>query len=722
MELRDSHGNVALRIVDSKCYDIRGNWVYLQNGDYICNSVGNWVYIIRGDKVYDTQGNWVYKIHTDSWNYIPDIQATVSCINCGCYIMKDKNPAFCSNCGTRLLNESMNGEQSVLLNKRHKIPVSKPLQHIKNYEPSSRGSVRYRSRNLHKKVFFAVSLFGVLIIAIILFVPLEVISDAIRPRGVRVSNDMGFGEPSGGTLDVVGNWELDRVINARPGRAFTERLEFFENGTGARIRNPVLGDGPNPFEWHIIEVEVAHGTMSGSMYMTGSGSFEFTITADTFQMHFGSGFYAVYMRDSYEPIHGEISTSIPEPTPPPIPERIRIADDLNSAREAVRPFAHILATNGGGVGIATGFSIGLVADGPILTTGDIDNSRFQTEWWRDVIAIAAGDSHVVGLRPNGTVVADYVRGGSLLNRVSVWFDKHVEDSDPVVALAIILADGVFGDGEALRELYDITTNSASSHLRVLEWTDIVQVEAGGYQVFIETFFDNRGTTVGLRADGTVVAVGNNDYGQINVEWWENVVDISTSGTHTVGLLADGTVVATGRSSDGQLNVTHWTNIVAVSAGHSHTVGLRADGTVVVAGSNRLGGLDVGDMQNIIAISAGFYNVVGIDVYGGIQLARPLGAGRLMHRWGDLSTARGGYLAVSMSGLGEEIPGINEPSGTPNRPVNRYLALRADGTVLGISGASHNEGLPMQFGVTGALYNINNWVLTEPLYNVGNWSR
>ena len=55
--------------------------------------------------------------------------------------------------------------------------------------------------------------------------------------------------------------------------------------------------------------------------------------------------------------------------------------------------------------------------------------------------------------------------------------------------------------------------------------------------------------------------------------------------HTVGLKADGTVVAVGENYLGQCNVGNWTDIVQVAAGSYHTVGLKADGTVVAVGSN-----------------------------------------------------------------------------------------------------------------------------------------
>jgi hypothetical protein len=110
------------------------------------------------------------------------------------------------------------------------------------------------------------------------------------------------------------------------------------------------------------------------------------------------------------------------------------------------------------------------------------------------------------------------------------------------------------------------------------WTDITQVAAGNIH------------TVGVKDNGTVVAVGNNYYGQCNVSGWTDIVQVSASGCyyHTVGLKADGTVVAEGNNYYGQCNVGTWTGIIQVAAGNWHTVGLRSDGTVAAVGDNSYG--------------------------------------------------------------------------------------------------------------------------------------
>jgi alpha-tubulin suppressor-like RCC1 family protein len=63
--------------------------------------------------------------------------------------------------------------------------------------------------------------------------------------------------------------------------------------------------------------------------------------------------------------------------------------------------------------------------------------------------------------------------------------------------------------------------------------------------------------VGLKSDGTVVAVGRNNYGQCNVGGWTDIIQVAAGEMDTVGLKSDGTVVAVGRNDQGQCNVGGW---------------------------------------------------------------------------------------------------------------------------------------------------------------------
>ena len=138
---------------------------------------------------------------------------------------------------------------------------------------------------------------------------------------------------------------------------------------------------------------------------------------------------------------------------------------------------------------------------------------------------------------------------------------------------------------------------------VSDWTDIVAVSAGG-----DIGFEH---TVGLKSDGTVMAVGYNRHGQCKVSDWTDIVAVSAGDSHTIGLKSDGTVVAVGDNQDGQCNVSKWQNIVAVYARGFCTVGLKSDGTVVAVGYNKYGQCNVSDWTDIVAVSAGGRHTVGL---------------------------------------------------------------------------------------------------------------
>ena len=63
--------------------------------------------------------------------------------------------------------------------------------------------------------------------------------------------------------------------------------------------------------------------------------------------------------------------------------------------------------------------------------------------------------------------------------------------------------------------------------------------------------------MGLKSDGTVVAVGHDLWGNCNVDGWTNIIQVTAGTDLTVGLKSDGTVVAVGWNDHGQCNVDSW---------------------------------------------------------------------------------------------------------------------------------------------------------------------
>ena len=165
-------------------------------------------------------------------------------------------------------------------------------------------------------------------------------------------------------------------------------------------------------------------------------------------------------------------------------------------------------------------------------------------------------------------------------------------------------------------------------------------------------------TVGLKSDGTVVAVGVNEEGQCNVSCWRDIVAVSAGFSHTVALKSDGTVVAVGNNEYGQCNVSGWKDIVAVSAGGHHTVGLKSDGTVVAVGSNNSGQCDVFDWTGIVAISVDVYYTVGLKSDGTVVAVGYLDDRCNVNDWTDIVTVSTNW--------------------------NHFVGLKTDGTVVAVA--------------------------------------
>ena len=115
-------------------------------------------------------------------------------------------------------------------------------------------------------------------------------------------------------------------------------------------------------------------------------------------------------------------------------------------------------------------------------------------------------------------------------------------------------------------------------------------------------------SVALKADGSVVAWGDNTEGQTRVPagGLGGVVAIAAGNAHTVALKGDGTVLAWGRNVEGQATLpTGLSGVTAIAAGGDTTYALKADGTVQAWGDNFNGQTDVpSSLDGVTAIAAG----------------------------------------------------------------------------------------------------------------------
>lgn len=178
-------------------------------------------------------------------------------------------------------------------------------------------------------------------------------------------------------------------------------------------------------------------------------------------------------------------------------------------------------------------------------------------------------------------------------------------------------------------------------------TNVIEISAGASHA------------LGLRADGGVVAWGQNSFGETDVpadlndakaiaagnhfslalrrdgrliQWGLNMnfetnffsfpsdlVALSAGGSHALGLRGDGTVVAWGQNLYGEGNVPpDLSGVIAIAAGDNHSLALKSDGTVVGWGDNRLGQASVPfELPAVLAIAAGADHSLALTTDGSV---------------------------------------------------------------------------------------------------------
>ena len=215
---------------------------------------------------------------------------------------------------------------------------------------------------------------------------------------------------------------------------------------------------------------------------------------------------------------------------------------------------------------------------------DYQDARERSFALWDMVAdrktIALSETVAAAIKNDGTV---YWVGGDepkALECMKEWTDivDICAPSGEVDYIYALRADGtVLTTDEQCREETD-------------SWTDIVAID-------VDRFATYDGHLVGLKMDGTVIAVGDNKNGAIDVQNWDYIIAVSAGRRHTIGLKADGTVVSTefkessytvsGQTttikSDGQTNVATWNNVIRIQTAEEASFAVCADGTICATG-------------------------------------------------------------------------------------------------------------------------------------------
>ena len=245
-----------------------------------------------------------------------------------------------------------------------------------------------------------------------------------------------------------------------------------------------------------------------------------------------------------------------------------------------------------------------------------------------------------------------------------------------------------------------------SQCDVKAWKNIVSVACGEWY------------TVGLEDDGTVVSKGNNVYGECRLTHWGGIISVACGNTHTVGLKDNGMVVAAGNNSDGQCDVSYWRDIVSIACGEKITAGLKSDGTVVITGyTGYRKQIKVEDWTNIVSIACGAYHVAGLKADGTVVATGDADEWASKCRgWTDIvSIACGAHHVAGLKADGTVVV-----SGLLNSIVGRNVIEKWTDVVAIACSGEYTFGLKSDGTIVCTVYNsdrqcaANSWKLFESL--------
>lgn len=314
----------------------------------------------------------------------------------------------------------------------------------------------------------------------------------------------------------------------------------------------------------------------------------------------------------------------------------------------------------------------------------ITNGSFTVSKSVKIKAIAAGSSHTLVLKSDGTIAA---WGGGYKGKTSV----------PLGLSGVTAIAAGTNDSFALK-------NDGT----VVAWGEWGQnwVPTGlSGVVAISTGYWH---TLALKNDGTIIGWGGNENGQISVPLGlSGIVSISAGDLYSLALKNDGTVVGWGDNTYGQRSVpTSLAGVTAISAGKMHSLALKKDGTVVAWGANYSGQRSVpSGLSGVTAISAGSYHSLALKADGTVigwgdnsysQISIPIGL------TGVVAISAGDYYSLALKNDGTIVGWGDDACSQSSVPSdlsgvagieageNYSMALKNNGTVVAWGANSHGQ--------------------------------
>jgi alpha-tubulin suppressor-like RCC1 family protein len=253
----------------------------------------------------------------------------------------------------------------------------------------------------------------------------------------------------------------------------------------------------------------------------------------------------------------------------------------------------------------------------------------------NVVQVAAGSSHSLALRSDGSVLGwgeNYYNEAAVLSGESTWkqvaaghqFSLGLRMNGTVAAYGNILiapSDATNIAAIAAGPEYCLLLRSNRS-LMAWGWANTPSPPASATNII--GFAAGRWHSLGVRSDGSLLAWGANNSGQLNFPpGRSNSVAVAAGDYFSVGLDTDGTVFAWGGNWAGQTNVPPAaTNIVLITAKGDHAAAVRADGKIFVWGdTNSQRAVIPAGLTSPEFIAAGAQHYLALQSTGGIHFVR-----------------------------------------------------------------------------------------------------